>query len=129
RHYPPEIRLTGIEFSPGMLDLARKEAAAVRPDADLREGNAEALAFPDESFDTVACTLALCTIADDRAAVAEAMRVLRPGGRLVLALPGRPLQRTVRLTLPRRRGALPRQGRDRRLPAGLRRALRAPPPP
>ncbi|TMM05586.1 MAG: methyltransferase domain-containing protein, partial [Actinobacteria bacterium] len=40
--------------------------------------------FPDESFDTVTCTLALCTIPDDRAAVAEAMRVLRPGGRLVL---------------------------------------------
>ena len=84
RHYPPGVRLTGIEFSPGMLELARKEAAAVRPDADLREGNAEALDFPDESFDTVTCTLALCTIPDDRAAVAEAMRVLRPGGRLVL---------------------------------------------
>ncbi len=84
RHYPPGVRLTGIEFSPGMLELARKKAAAVRPDADLREGNAEALDFPDESFDTVTCTLALCTIPDDRAAVAEAMRVLRPGGRLVL---------------------------------------------
>ena len=70
--------------SQGMLELARKEAARVRPDADLREGNAEALDFPDESFDTVTCTLALCTIPDDRAAVAEAMRVLRPGGRLVL---------------------------------------------
>ena len=84
RHYPPGVRLTGIEFSPGMLELARKKAAAVRPDADLREGNAEALDFPDASFDTVTCTLALCTIPDDRAAVAEAMRVLRPGGRLVL---------------------------------------------
>ena len=84
RHYPPGVRLTGIEFSPGMLELARKKAAAVRPDADLREGNAEALDFPDESFDTVTCTLALCTIPDDRAAVAEAMRVLGPGGRFVL---------------------------------------------
>ena len=56
----------------------------MRPDADLRERNAETLDFPDESFDTVTCTLALCTIPDDRAAVAEAMRVLRPGGRLVL---------------------------------------------
>jgi ubiquinone/menaquinone biosynthesis C-methylase UbiE len=84
RYYAPTVRLTGIELSPGMLELARREAAAVRPDADLREGNAEALEFADESFDTVACTLALCTIPDDRKAVAEAMRVLRPGGRLVL---------------------------------------------
>lgn len=84
RYYPAGVRLTGIEFSPGMLKLARKAAASVRPDAELREGNAEALDFPDESFDTVACTLALCTIPDDAAAVAEAMRVLRPGGRLLL---------------------------------------------
>jgi ubiquinone/menaquinone biosynthesis C-methylase UbiE len=84
RHYPAGVRLTGIEYSPGMLELARKEAVKVRPDADLREGNAEALDFPDASFDTVTCTLALCTIPDDRAAVAEAMRVLRPGGRLLL---------------------------------------------
>jgi ubiquinone/menaquinone biosynthesis C-methylase UbiE len=84
RHYRPDVRITGIEYSRGMLELARKEASAVRPDADLREGNAESLDFPDASFDTVTCTLALCTIPNHHAAVIEAMRVLRPGGRLVL---------------------------------------------
>ncbi len=84
RYYPAAIRLTGIELSPGMLELARREAAAVGSQADLREGNAEALDFPAESFDTVTCTLSLCTIPDDRAAVREAMRVLRPGGRFLL---------------------------------------------
>lgn len=38
---------------------------------------------PTGPFDTVVCTLALCTIPDERAAVAEAARVLRPAGRFV----------------------------------------------
>src|SRR2546430_1106059 len=69
RHYPDGVRLTGIELSPGMLELARREAAEVRPDADLRVGDAQALEFDDESFETVTCTLSLCTIPDDRRAV------------------------------------------------------------
>jgi len=43
------------------------------------------LEFADESFDTVICTYSLCTIPDDRAAVREVKRVLRPGGKFVLA--------------------------------------------
>src|SRR3954451_11463547 len=81
--YPRGVRLTAIEFSPAMLEIARDPARRLGLDADLRLGNAEALEFPDESFDTVTCTLSLCTIPDDRAAVAEAARVLRPGGRFV----------------------------------------------
>ena len=45
---------------------------------------AQALEFEDATFDTVVCTLSLCTIPDHRAAVAEVRRVLRPGGRFVL---------------------------------------------
>ena len=83
-HYPADVRLTGIEFSPAMLDIARRRAAELHRDIDLLLGDAQALEFPDNSFDTVTCTLSLCTIPDDRAAVAEARRVLRPGGRFVL---------------------------------------------
>jgi ubiquinone/menaquinone biosynthesis C-methylase UbiE len=82
--YPPEVRLTGIELSPAMLDLARRRAHELGRDADLRLGDAQALDFSDESFDTVVCTLSLCTIPDDRRAVAETQRVLRPGGALLL---------------------------------------------
>jgi ubiquinone/menaquinone biosynthesis C-methylase UbiE len=84
RHYPDGVKLTGIEFSPEMLDIAHTAAADVGRSIDLRVGDAQALEFPDESFDTVVCTLALCTIPNDRAAVAEANRVLRPGGCFLL---------------------------------------------
>lgn len=84
-YYPPGVDLTGIDVSPRMLDIARKRAADLGMSVDLREGTAQALDFPDNSFDTVVCTLALCSIPDDKAAIAEMIRVLRPGGRLVLA--------------------------------------------
>src|SRR6266851_6602199 len=38
RHYPPSVRLTTIELSPSMLEVARREAAALGRDADLRVG-------------------------------------------------------------------------------------------
>src|SRR6266540_3187100 len=83
-HYPETVRLTGIEFSPAMLDIARRRADELGLKADLRLGDAQALDLPDASFDTVLCTLSLCAIPDDRQAVAEMRRVLRPGGRLLL---------------------------------------------
>ncbi len=82
--YPDGTRLTGVDWSPAMLGLARQRAAALGREADLRQGDAQALDFPDESFDTVLCALGLCAIPDDRRAVTEMARVLRPGGRLLL---------------------------------------------
>jgi ubiquinone/menaquinone biosynthesis C-methylase UbiE len=83
-HYRADVRLTGVELSPAMLEIARARARELGREVDLRVGDAQALEFPDQSFDTVVCTLALCTIPDDRAAVAEVQRVLRPGGRFLL---------------------------------------------
>jgi ubiquinone/menaquinone biosynthesis C-methylase UbiE len=83
-HYPADVTLTGVELSPAMLAIARQRAADLGLDADLREGDAQRLPFGDESFDTVVCALSLCTIPDPVAAIAEAKRVLVPGGRLLL---------------------------------------------
>jgi len=82
--YPDDVRLTGVDFSPGMLAIARHRAGELGRTVDLREGDAHALDFPDASFDTVVCTFGLCAIPDERRAVAEMTRVLRPGGRLLL---------------------------------------------
>jgi ubiquinone/menaquinone biosynthesis C-methylase UbiE len=83
-HYPQGVRLTTIELSPEMLAIARQRAQDVGREADLRLGDAQALEFPYESFQTVVITLGLCTIPDDRQAVCEVRRVLRPGGRFLL---------------------------------------------
>jgi ubiquinone/menaquinone biosynthesis C-methylase UbiE len=83
-HYPEGIRLTGIDFSAPMLEIGRQRAKDLGRSVDLRLGDAQALEFPDASFDRVVCTLALCSIPDDRRAVSEARRVLRPGGRFLL---------------------------------------------
>jgi ubiquinone/menaquinone biosynthesis C-methylase UbiE len=84
RHYPPGVRLTGLDFSPAMLDRARARAAELGLDVTWREGDAQALPFADASFDTVVCTLGLCGVPDERVALAEMHRVLRPGGTLLL---------------------------------------------
>jgi ubiquinone/menaquinone biosynthesis C-methylase UbiE/predicted ester cyclase len=83
--YPDAVRVIGVELSPEMAALGRKRAEDLGRQIDMRVGDAEALDFPDESFDTVVCTYGLCTIPDDAAAVREAKRVLRPGGKIVLA--------------------------------------------
>jgi ubiquinone/menaquinone biosynthesis C-methylase UbiE/predicted ester cyclase len=83
--YSGDVKITGVELSPEMAELGRRRAEEVGREIDMRVGDAESLPFPDESFDTVVCTYGLCTIPDDAAAVREAKRVLRPGGRILLA--------------------------------------------
>jgi ubiquinone/menaquinone biosynthesis C-methylase UbiE len=103
-HYPSEVRMTAIELSPEMLAIASQRARELGRDADLRQGDAQALDFPDQSFDTVVCTLGLCTIPDDRQAVREAHRVLRPTGRFLLMehvrSPSAPVRAVQRLLDP-----------------------------
>jgi ubiquinone/menaquinone biosynthesis C-methylase UbiE len=102
--YPPQVRLTGVELSDSMLAIARRRAGILGRDVTLEQGDAQSLRFPDESFDTVACTFALCGIPDETQALTEMARVLRPGGLLLLAdhivstnWPLRQLQRVVDL--------------------------------
>jgi ubiquinone/menaquinone biosynthesis C-methylase UbiE len=83
-HYPPNVRITGVDLSPVMLAAARKRAADFGLSVALSEATAEHLPFPDASFDTVMCTLSLCSVADDAAAIEEMHRVLRPGGQLLV---------------------------------------------
>lgn len=101
-HYPADVTLTAVELSPQMLAIGSRRATELAREVDLRLGDAQALEFPDGSFDTVVCTLGLCTIPNPRRAVAEAWRVLRPGGQILLLehvrsplLPVRALQRLL----------------------------------
>jgi ubiquinone/menaquinone biosynthesis C-methylase UbiE len=82
--YPQGIHLTGIDFSPAMLDIARDRAAELGIDVNLIEADAQQLPFADDRFDTVVCTLALSSIPDPAVAINEMHRVLRPGGQLLV---------------------------------------------
>ena len=138
-HYPPGTRVTGVEWSPAMAVVARRRARETGVDADIQVADAAALPFADASFDTVLCTFSFCCIPDDDGAQAEAARVLRPGGRLLLAdhvvstvAPLRWLQRLVeRFTVPRegehwtRRPALKLPGHGSRLVESDRRTFGA----
>ncbi|MGB3185822.1 MAG: class I SAM-dependent methyltransferase [Ornithinimicrobium sp.] len=84
-HYASSVQLTGIDFSSVMLDLARARADNLNREVTLDRGDAMALPYADASFDTVLSTFALCCVPDERLAVHEALRVLRPGGQLLLA--------------------------------------------
>lgn len=82
--YSQDVRITGIELSPAMLDIARQRAKELGVGLELHEGDAEHLPFDDASFDTVVCALSLCTIPNHARAIAEMARVLNPGGKLLL---------------------------------------------
>jgi ubiquinone/menaquinone biosynthesis C-methylase UbiE len=83
-HYPDDLTLIGVDLSPDMLAVARARAEQLGRALELLEADAQDLPFPDNSFDTVVCTYALCSVLDDFLAVGEMRRVLRPGGRLIL---------------------------------------------
>jgi ubiquinone/menaquinone biosynthesis C-methylase UbiE len=83
RHYRPAVELTGIDLSPGMLGVARRHSAELGLAAKLLEMDAERLRFPDSSFDAVVFDLCLCTVPDPAQAIAEGIRVARPGARMI----------------------------------------------
>ena len=80
RHYPDPAAVTAFDVNP--LRLAA--AAALGSSVHLAEADAEHLSWDSHSFDSVAGTLVFCSIPQPAAALAEARRVLRPGGRLYL---------------------------------------------
>ena len=82
--YVTATSLTGVDLSPEMLAVARRRADERGLPLDLLEGDAEALPVEDAAYDTVLCSLSLCTIPDPAAAIAEMKRALVPGGRLLL---------------------------------------------
>ena len=77
--------LSGIDPSPELLDAAQAELAQSGRSANFVSGVAEALPFASDSFDTVVTTFTLCSVQNTVAALSEARRVLRPGGRLLFA--------------------------------------------
>jgi ubiquinone/menaquinone biosynthesis C-methylase UbiE len=103
--YAPAVtRLVGVDLSPEMMNVARERAIDLPFPATFVPADAAALPFPDAAFDTVAISLALCTIPNPARALREAARVCRPDGRVVLLehvlAAARPLAAGQRLLSP-----------------------------
>ncbi|WP_406676147.1 bifunctional demethylmenaquinone methyltransferase/2-methoxy-6-polyprenyl-1,4-benzoquinol methylase UbiE [Moorella sp. ACPs] len=96
RAVAPGGQVVGLDFAPGMLEVARRRLAASPYGrlVQLVEGNAMDLPFPDNTFDCATIAFGLRNLPDIKGGLAEMRRVVRPGGRVVsleLAKPTWPL--------------------------------------
>lgn len=79
--------VAGLDVNPDMLEVARSTSPPDTP-IEWHQASAEAMPLPDASFDVVLCQMGLQFMPDKPAALREMGRVLAPGGRLILNLPG-----------------------------------------
>ncbi|OCK55013.1 hypothetical protein LMTR3_09570 [Bradyrhizobium sp. LMTR 3] len=83
----PTGTVAGLDINPGMLATARKQVPSGNS-IDWYEASAESMPLPDRSFDVVLCQMGLQFMANKPAAVTEMHRVLTPGGRALVTVPG-----------------------------------------
>jgi SAM-dependent methyltransferase len=86
---PENARVTGIDREPSWIKEATARATARGLDGrfSYRQGEAERLPFPDNSFDLTTCQTVLIHLSDPAAAIAEMLRVTKPGGLVAVAEP------------------------------------------
>lgn len=84
--FAPHVRITGIDLSEPMLDIARKRVASagLANVEDLRAMDAMALEFPDAAFDAVIAPYVLTVVPDPHRTLDEMARVVKPGGEIIL---------------------------------------------
>jgi len=75
-------KVTGIDFVPALLERGRERAHAERLKIDFQEGDADAIPFPDESFDVVLSTFGSMFAPDPFRAAVEMVRVCKKGGKI-----------------------------------------------
>ena len=104
-HLPPGPAVTALDLTPAMLRRARRRARRLRRTLSFVIGDVTALPFPSGSYDAIVLHLILAVTTRPDLALAEAARVARPGGRLLILdkflKPGEraPLRRTANLLL------------------------------
>jgi ubiquinone/menaquinone biosynthesis C-methylase UbiE len=94
-HYPAAVQLTGIDISKQMLDRARRRSRSLGLDVELRKGDVEHLALPDDAFDTVTATCVFCSVEHPVEGLREVVRVCKPDGQVLLLEHVRPRTRVL----------------------------------
>ena len=89
-HYPSRVtEIVAVDPNPGMSRIAHQRMQNLGMTVEHYQISAESLCFDSGSFDSVVCTLTLCSIPDVQAALAEVTRVLKPGGEFLFFEHGR----------------------------------------
>lgn len=83
-HYPPQIAITGIDLSDGMLRRAHQKAASLEKSLSLHQMDAQSLDFPTNTFNSSVGTFVFCSVPDPVLGLKELARVVKPGGQIVL---------------------------------------------
>jgi phosphatidylethanolamine/phosphatidyl-N-methylethanolamine N-methyltransferase len=81
---PPNVHVTAIDVTPAMLKHLDRRAAGTGRSVTARIMDARQLAFPDSSFDAVVMHLILAVMPEPERGLREAVRVLKPGGRIAV---------------------------------------------
>lgn len=84
RFYPDGAEVVGLDISPRMLERAERRVVRYSKTARMIVADAQRLPFPAGRFDTIVTTFFFCSVPDPALALGEALRVLVPGGRILL---------------------------------------------
>lgn len=83
QYYPQDLDLTAIDMSTNMIKVAYEKSKKLHLKVDIQKMDAENLNFPDDTFDTVVSTLALCSFPNPLQALQEIKRVCKPNGKML----------------------------------------------
>jgi ubiquinone/menaquinone biosynthesis C-methylase UbiE len=97
-HYPPDARITAIDFSPVMLQMAQKRQMRKQTSVTLEVMDVQSLAYADNSFDCVVATFVFCSVPQPLKGLKELYRVCKPSGQVILlehVLSSKPLRAKI----------------------------------
>jgi phosphatidylethanolamine/phosphatidyl-N-methylethanolamine N-methyltransferase len=81
---PANVEVTAVDITPAMVEQIRRKSAELGHSTQVLVMDAQALEFPSESFDAVVLHLILAVVPDPFACIQEAVRVVKPGGQIVI---------------------------------------------